>query len=177
MARQRGFPVRNRSQRRNVAWVIGPNSVSQFITATGMTLWTTGTQLVTEDEVTVVRTRGILSLTLQAVASLGDGINGAIGIGIVSTPAFDIGVTAVPGPLAEVNWPGWLYHNFFDVRAATATIGDGVNSGGANLRMQIDSKAMRKFGIQETMVAVVEVVEQGTVTVEMNGDIRQLAKL
>ena len=95
----------------------------------------------------------------------------------MSSAAFAIGQTAVPTPITEADWPGWLYHQFGDCRVVTATIADGVNASGANFRMEIDSKAMRKQGADETLMAVLEVSEQGTATMEMHGDLRILDKL
>ena len=177
MARsQRGFQLRTRS-RRSTAWSVGPNSSDQFITATGPTIWSNGVALSIEVEATIVRLRGYAEFTLEAVGSLGDGFSGAIGFGIVSQAAFAVGATAVPTPTTESEWPGWLYHRFFGARSVTATIADGANAVGAVHRIEIDSKAMRKIGIDELIMGVVEVTEQGTATMEMHGNTRMLLKL
>ena len=181
MARRRGFP-QVRSQRKT-AWALGPEITLQSITAIGSVLGS-GTQLVSADEITVVRTRGAISLWLEAATTAGDGFSGAMGIGIVTTPAFDIGVTAVPTPIAEESWDGWLWHQYFQlhaggaIAAAAAQDTDEVNATSAAVRYEIDSKAMRRFNSQETLILVIELgVETGSATLRVEGITRQLFKL
>ena len=82
---------------------------------------------------------------LLTAAAAGDGFFGAVGIGIVTNQAFVAGVTSMPEPFDEVNWDGWMWHFFFDIRSVTATIGDGVNAASVSQLLTIDSKAMRKL--------------------------------
>jgi len=177
MARGRQFPLRSQSLRRQTSWGVGCSSSDQFITASDLTLWTLGSALTTETKVTIVRIRGFVNLTLEAVAALGDGFTGAVGIGVASSAAFTAGVAAIPTPLTEIGWPGWIWHQLFGIRAVTATIADGANAQGAVLRMEIDSKAMRKFGTDQILYGCIEVVEQGTATIEMHARTRVLDKL
>ena len=46
---------------------------------------------------------------LSAATSALDGFNGAFGIGLVTRQALAVGVSAVPTPLDEEDWDGWLY--------------------------------------------------------------------
>ena len=81
----------------------------------------------------------------------------------------------MPTPFTEADWDGWLWHEFFDVRALTATIADGVNAFSAVSRVVIDSKAMRKgWDDKVTLVGVTEVVEGGTASMELHGNTRCL---
>ena len=181
MARRRGFPQAR--ARRKTAWGLGPQMALQSVT-TATSVLGTGVQLSAADEVTVVRTRGSILLWLEAATTAGDGFQGALGIGLVTTPAFDIGVTAVPTPLAEEDWDGWLWHQFFHlhaggpIAAAVSADTDMVNSTTAAVRFEIDSKAMRKFESDMTMIIVMELSPlTGAATLRVEGTSRQLFKL
>ncbi len=90
----------------------------------------------------------------------------------------------MPTPITEEAWDGWLYHRYFSITAggtiAAATAaqqGDQVNSTTAALRLEIDSKAMRKIDVNEGMFAAVEVTEHGVATMEWLFNCRMLFKL
>jgi len=171
------FQHRARS-RRLTTWTVGCESNNQAFSANGSTIWSQGVQLVAESQATIVRCRGLISATLLTAAAAGDGFFGAFGIGIVNENAFTVGgTTSVPTPITDIDWPGWLWHQFFDVRAVTATIGDGVNAVGAYARFEIDSKAMRKMGDEEVLMGVTQVEESGAATMEVNANTRLLFKL
>ena len=176
MARRRGFQPRT-GARRKTAWTVGPQEVDRTLTSSTAVIWSAGVILTNEPEVTIVRTRGIITATLEVVAAIGDGFFGAVGIGVVTSAAFTAGVASVPTPLTEEQWDGWLFHTYFDVRSVTATIGDGVNAVGAVVRIPIDSKAMRIFTEDMTLIGVTEVVESGASNMEMQGQTRILVKL
>jgi len=95
----------------------------------------------------------------------------------VTEAAFNIGVTAVPTPITEESWDGWLWHQYFDIRVVTATIADGVNAAGASVGFQIDSKAMRKLPLDSILYGATEVIESGTSLMEVQAQTRVLAKL
>ncbi len=112
---------------------------------------------------------------LTAAASVGDGFRGASGIYLMTEDAFTVGVTAFLDPLLDANSDMWLWHSFFDVRAITATITDGVNAVGAVVTQEIDSKAMRKgFDPERVMVGVTGVIETGVASMQVFADTRQL---
>ena len=176
MGRSRGFhqtPRRNSS--RPTSWGLGPAEVDGAFIASGKSLWSLAT--VSDEPLTIVRTRGLFSVINQAAASIGTGFFGAFGIGVVSNEAFAAGVASVPGPLNDSDWEGWMVHSFFDCRTVTATIGDGANVFSTAQRIEIDSKAMRKFDQSETLIGVTEVVESGAGTLEMQADTRILTKI
>ena len=159
-----------------MTWGLGPESSDQSISATGLTIWTSGA-VPGEPEFTIVRTRGFFEVGLASATAAQDGFFGAIGIGIVTAKAFAIGGTAMPGPLTEIDWDGWLFHSFFDVRMLSGTHADGVNAVSAHQRIEIDSKAMRKISTEEILVGVTEVTESGTGVIETHADCRVLVKL
>jgi len=78
--------------------------------------------------------------------------------------------------LSDSNWDSWMWHSFFDVRSITGTIADGVNAAGVDQRVEIDSKAMRKWDPADIMVLMTEFVESGNATVKVNADSRILVK-
>ncbi len=159
--------------RRRTGWEEGPGVLTSqaFTTSTSAILGSGQANL--DDGVTVVRLRGFVELTLSAGGAL-DGFAGAIGIGIVSTPAFDIGITAVPTPITEIEWEGWMWHQLFSLHSPGAF---SATSTGSVLRLPIDSKAMRKFDSQETILAVMEVTETGTTAMTVRLGTRLLLKL
>ena len=79
---------------------------------------------------------------------------GAVGIGVVSAQAQSVGITAIPHPDTDSSWGGWLWHSYFANRQRFASA-VGFQSD-ALIQMVIDSKAMRKVGDEERLVAVIE---------------------
>ena len=176
MARPRGFPHRSRSQRKT-EWIVGPNMVDGSLSATGKLLFTNGV-IITGGKVTIVRTRGLVSLYNNSASVVGAGFKGAVGIGVVTALAFTAGAGSMPGPLTDVGWDGWLWHDFFDVRSITATIGDGVNAVSTVQRLPVDSKAMRIVeAVDQIIFGMVEVTEQTSANLEIQADTRMLVKL
>ena len=162
--------------RRLTAWGIGPEVVNGFHSATVNSVWTTGVVPGAEG-FTIARIRGFIHYQMQSGAAAGDGFFGAAGIGLVTDEAFAIGATAMPDPLSDNDWEGWIWHSFFDVRVATGTFADAVNASGVSQRLEIDSKAMRKFPVGWTLFGMTAVTESGAASVEVNGDTRVLIKL
>ena len=161
--------------RRQTTWDIGPGG-SVGATAASSTLFPLAV-IASIDGLTVVRTRGELNLALSVITAPLDGF-GRIGAGIciVSENAASVGVTAVPSPLADQGWNGWLWYWTGSLFGPSATV---ANAGGpANARVVIDSKAMRKQKNTDVMVAVLEVADEvgaAVLTAKMNA--RQLLKL
>ena len=120
-------------------------------------------------------------MQLDLATAAGDGFLGALGIGIVTTDAFDAGITAVPGPFSDSDWDGWIWHHFFQLRGiAVQSQGADVaiNSVGGTLRIPIDSKAMRIQSDNEVLFGMTETaVETGTAGMVVVADTRVLDKL
>ena len=170
---RRGFQAR--SPRRIVDWGLGPAAVTQNASATGKVLWSLGTS--PQQNLTVVRTRGHVTVMLQIAGGVGEGFSGAHGIYMMTEDAFAVGATAALDPQGDSNSDMWLWHSFFDVRLITATLADAVNAPSLYSRIEIDSKAMRKnFDPERVMVGVTGLQESGTCQVEINADTRQLFK-
>ena len=172
MARLRGFPQGRPRSKRQTLWGIGPGSedVTSF-SATGSAILGLGVQ--TGQANTITRTRGYLQALIASAGSVGDGFTGAFGIGLVSLPAFTAGIVSMPTPVTEVDWDGWLWHQFFSVHTLNSTpFGDS-----ASYETDVDSKAMRKFTDEIVMFAAVEVTEIGVATLDVFFDSRVLLKM
>ena len=177
------FPVR-RSQRRQTSWDLGPGGtqIQQFSSTTPIVLGAGVAPLV--DGLTVVRIRGEFTAYLTNTDAAAAGLLGAVGIGKGSQSAFTAGVGSLETPIADEGWDGWLYHRFFALTSGGAIAGgamadhDAVNPTTAALRIEIDSKAMRKLDIEDILYAVVEFgTEIGTSIAQVSFNSRLLLKL
>ncbi len=169
---QRGRPV---SQRHRPSWSIGPSGAFS-VGASSSTIFATGAQAGV-DELTLIRTRGVLVLHLSAVASANEGFAGAVGICNVTENAFNAGVGSIPTPITDIAWDGWLWYQFFSLKSVTATISDGSNAGAVVKEYVVDSKAMRKTNITDVIVGVLETTEAGASTLNAFLDTRTLNKV
>ena len=183
MASSRGFhgrsPIRSRS-RRLVAWDGGPFATKSAITSVGKSVWTTGVALDKDEESTIVRIRGQIIVLLELATAAGDGFAGAIGIGLATTQAFAAGSASLPGPGTDPDWGGWIWHSYFYTFgvAAQSQGADVPRNAMADLRIPIDSKAMRKMDSNMTLFGVTETqTEMGTAGMSYVADTRVLVKL
>ena len=167
--RRRGFPVRSR---RATDWGFGPDADSVVVTSSTKTLWTTA--LTIGAPYTLIRLRGHFELILTVSSAIGAGFAGAIGMTLVSNDAFAAGAGSIPGPVTDSNWDGWFYHQFFNLHATTATVADAVNN--MVVRKEIDSKAMRKWTPDQTLVAMIGATQTGNASMTLHADSRVLVK-
>ena len=177
MARRSGLivPARQSSKTsRRPSWAGGPIG-AVGMTATGTAIYATGSQSVV-DNVTIIRTRGLLEIRLESAATLGDGFRGAVGICVVTENAFNAGIGSIPTPIVDVAWDGWLWYSHFALFNVTGTIADGVNAVTASQRIWIDSKAMRKTRVTDVAVAVIAALETGAASFDSFLDTRMLSK-
>jgi len=171
------FPSRQARRRLN-KWSLGPQAVAQPISTVTVTGWSLLVALAQAAEVTLVRSRGYVDLMLTSTTSAFGGFTGALGLAIVTAEAGAVGVTAIPSPLTDADWDGWLWHHFFSCLSVTATIADGANAQSVYQHFEIDSKAMRKWTDQQVIVGILETgAEVGTAVMQMNADVRHLVKL
>ena len=161
--------------RRRTGWEEGPGQ-NTFVNINASSVAILGAgQQAGEDGNTIIRLRGFVELNLTQAVTIGDGFAGALGIGIVSAAAFAVGVTAVPTPITEVEWEGWLWHQYFNLHSAVATAA--MTGSAGILRLMIDSKAMRKIDTEETIYAALEVTETGGGNMIVRLGTRMLIKL
>ena len=171
MAQRRGF-TRGRTTRRLTDWGLGPGTsgATAFTTSSAAII---GAGITPSTLLTVVRTRGLFDAFLTSSTSPGDGFFGAVGIGLASESAFDVGIGSLPTPITELVWDGWLWHSFFSCHEGSPDPGA---DGAGQHRIVIDSKAMRKFGPETVIYVAVEVVELGTAAMSVFCDTRMLFK-
>jgi len=184
MAHSRRFS--STSTRRRTSWVAGPetgvNGAPQSISSSLSQLATTAIA-VGADGFTLVRTRGELNMRLGTAAASTDGFHGAFGIAIANGSAVTAGSGSIQTPLDDEAWDGWLYHRYFNlmpgaaIAAAAAQDNDFVNATSAALRFEVDSKAMRKLNAEDSIYAIIEVVEVGVASMAWAFNCRQLVKL
>ena len=123
----------------------------------------------TIDGLTIARVRGLLQLTLDTAGSAADGFVGAVGLCIAPENAVGVGITAIPHPVADLEWDGWLWHSFFRISGG---LGTGDFSGMASV--PVDGKAKRKLTEDDALVAVLECTEIGAATMNVFFDSRML---
>ena len=102
---------------------------------------------------TIVRTRMQLMVGSDQAAATEEQV-GAFGIGFVNVVAGALGITALPGPITDGSWPGWfVWKSFVQELIFSSAIGINPNFG---MTFDIDSKAMRKFSGDQSLVFVAE---------------------
>ena len=174
--RSRGsYPVR--TSHRQTGWELGPGSEAGTplsLSASSSGIIGSGVAPVV-DGLTIVRTRGEMLFYLDSATADNDGFLVAVGIGIVTADAFAIGATAVPSPLSDADWDGWLFYDFRHVFAEVAAIDTADR--GWTARLVIDSKAMRRIGVNDVVFMTAEGAETGTSVVRCYGISRMLFKL
>ena len=169
MPRRRGFTgQQSRATRLNKTW--GRASIASVVG-----LSTTQTQIIgitfaeaTPDN-TVLRTRGDL-LVVATPNAAADTDVAAFGVAIVSNAAQAAGGLSLPGPIVDANSDQWLWHRFVPLDAvdATATVADNP---GVVVRVPIDSKAMRRFSNDQSVLLIGEVSSGAFASVTVVGGI------
>ena len=177
MARQNRFTSRLRSgAKRATAWVTGPVGLTAGLTGTGSSLFANGLQS-TLDGNTIVRIRGMVTMQVSVVPNLATPnlFAYAVGMCVVSENAFGVGITAVPTPLTDIAWDGWMFHS---MGIGGIVPGAGNPTADEPVAFEVDSKAMRKFKNTDVLIAVLEVSELGTAgTITAEIESRTLIKL
>ena len=169
---------RGRSLRRKTEWNDGPAGNTGVLSASGQFGFTGGLVDVTAAGITLVRTRGELLIALLAADDVGTagGFRVAFGLAVVTKQAADAGGASVPDPLSDPDWGGWFYHWEGGLHAVSTTNLD-RQVVTAQRRLDIDSKAMRKLGENETIVAQLGIAENGVSTMFGTLSSRLLVKL
>jgi len=129
---------------------------TRAVGSAGATLGATAVGAAILERQTIVRIRGSAYCHMDAGAAL-DSMVVALGLILVKTEAFSIGgVTSMPGPLTDLE-QSWIWHHLFVLGPAVVAADDGADIS-RNDRVSIDSKAMRKTQVGETLAFVWESV-------------------
>lgn len=109
--------------------------------------------LVADEAETLLRTRGSISMVLDA-PGIDEDVTIAVGLAMVSAKSAAAGVTAIPLPNTEGSFP-WLWHGWLFGSTFAG------NNGGFLLgtHLEVDSKAMRKVKEDEVMILKFEMCE------------------
>ena len=136
---------------------------------------TLGTQALF-DGLTIARIHGNLTAWLEVVGSIGDGFDEVgFGICVVSENAFGVGITAIPFPLTDIGWEGWMFHRLLGPMVGLS-VTEGENTGPiSQFRLDFDTKAMRKIKASDVLVGVMELgTEIGAATLTFGMQSRTL---
>ena len=174
MARPRGFPQGRTRQSvpKGREWGIGPGGTVSISIGAGTVIVGDGATP-TVSKLTIMRTRGEILLAVESLGAAGDDVSLFFGMGIVSTDAFTVGSAAVPGPATDISFP-WMWWNVIHFNPKVDALGiDGVTS----VRVPVDVKAMRKFGVDQVLGLVAQFQdEQGTIVVDISANFRMLTQ-
>ncbi len=118
--------------------------------------------VVAEAAETLVRTRGEVFARVDNSGSADNQIHGAMGMIVVSQDAFDVGITALPTPLADVGNDWFVYVSM--AMHANGAGGATDVSIGANARFPFDSRGMRKLKSGEVLAVVFEFAQSDATT-------------
>ena len=119
---------------------------------------------------TILRIRGEILVKGTPDAITDDEIVG-LGAIVVSEASQVAGGAAVPGPIDAPNSP-WLWHAYVPLAAGQAAL-DGSDIG-SFARVTVDSKAMRRIGINERLIFVGELSTGLYAAVSVTGGVRVL---
>ena len=175
MARRRQFS--RSTARRLTGWSEGPGDFTTLQSITVSSVGLVGQGAVAAQEgLTVVRIRGVIGLTLTAADAALSGFRGAFGICRISENAFGIGVTAIPSPIIDRSWDGWMWHQHYYLMQAVVFSAQ-IAGGSALVTIPIDTKAMRKVPVSDVIVLMGEHIESGTAVMNVMASTRLLSKL
>ena len=142
MARQYG-------PRRNKTWF---GIAANFISMTSETTFLANS-LSSGVQTTVLRTFGEYVIQPESALVALDRAVVTVAIGVVSTDAFGVGVTAMPDPADEFDYP-WLYWASHAIWAGTMSADP--NSQATTVRKAFDVKSMRKINPRESLAMIVQ---------------------
>ena len=165
--------LQSRAPRRKTSWAVGPSGIVS-LTASSVAIFPNGAQVLFDGD-TEVRLRGELILGLALATSAFDGFSGAVGICYVSENAFNAGVASIPTPITDIAWDGWTWFQMFHLKNMSAGLDEDALL--AQVRIVVDSKAMRKLRATDIQVAVIEATEVGASQLHAEISTRSLLKL
>ncbi len=124
-------------------------------------------------EFTVLRTRGHYLLVGTPDAVTDSEVVG-LGIAVVPNSAVGVGGLSLPGPIADIDSDIWLWHALIPLEAGSQTAVDS-QSITTNFRGVIDSKGMRKWPSDSSVVLIGELSIGAFAGVEVLAGVQFLA--
>ena len=103
---------------------------------------------------TIVRTHALLSILTDQVAG-SEYVQGAFGMQVVTDSASAAGAASIPMPLTEANADFFVYQPFMNQFQILSSVGAFERTGQGSF-YEIDSKAMRKVGVDDDVVLTIE---------------------
>ncbi len=167
MARQRFAPVR----RKDKIWSGIGSGANSF--ATNATSLLVAVSFGTDHSTTIMRILGnwFVQPTPGGTIAALDNAEIALAIGVVSSDAAALGLTAMPDPITDEGYP-WLYWKSFFCELDSADTTSPGNNPGHSHYFDIDVKSMRKIKPNESLVVVAQYLDNvGTpfMTVHFSG--------
>ncbi len=117
-----------------------------------------GAGLAFSEPATILRCRGEILVHLEATLGIGDSVKFGFGLGVISSDAFTLGATAMPDPSGDADYP-WVY--WTEITLGSESVAVEQASGIQNLRIPVDSKAMRKMKPAETFCWIIQRTDLG----------------
>ena len=161
--------------RRQTSWANGTGGTAAVDISAGTAVFLGSAIQAAVDGLTVIRTRGLFRTYLTLGTNVGDGFQGAFGIGIASLAAVTAGIGSVPTPITEQEADSWLFWMPVSIHAPVATATE--LSAASSQDILVDSKAMRKLETTMAIYAIFEAAEVGVATATLYWDSRSLVKL
>ena len=158
---------------RKTGWQLGPGGTDLLSSTTDVNAFLGSALAIAQDGITLVRSRGLLTLTLVS-STAGGGFIGVFGIGNVKADAVAGGITVVPTPLTNAADEDWIYWSPVAAIAGVAVPSEGE---GQLIEHVVDSKAMRKLDAGDSIYAAIEMIEKDTANIRVSFDSRMLFKL
>ena len=154
MARKSGFVRRGNAMRREMLWFGGAFTATAIASASGSVLMTSlNAAALAFRPFTIVRNHAYLHINSDQVG-VSENYSVAFGKAVVSDQAVDVGITALPTPVADNASDLWFFHQILMSRFLFAD-GTGL-SPNIGIGGSFDSKAMRKVEDGQDVVSVVE---------------------
>ena len=151
MARRTRFV---RPPARTMVWLNAGVALSTVIAGTGTIISVMNAAALALRPFTVVRNRMLLWIQSDQTGAT-EFVQGAFGQIVVKETASAVGALAVPTPLAQTDADWIVFQPFMNLFEFVSGVGV-FEHGGQGVAYVIDSKAMRKVGIDDDLITVAE---------------------
>ncbi len=128
-------------------------SVVQSISSDSTVL---GSSLAFAIPATILRCRGQIAVGMDESKQVNDTCKLAFGLAMISTDAFAAGAGSVPDPAGEADFP-WLW--WYEVHLNNFVAAASESGGLYQVRIELDSKAMRKVKPGESLAFITQYVD------------------